>query len=80
VSGKNAKAARRAERETQGISKQAVRDQQAFVRIAAQQRAKSIAKLDLPIVRRDTRRKVLASLGLFIVAMILLAFVLTARC
>lgn len=78
MSAKNAKAARRAEREAKGVSKGFERGCDEFARLASQRIAQVHAKLDEPIVRLDGRRQVLAVIVLALFGAATLACVLAA--
>lgn len=75
MSGRQAKAKRRAE----GLSSEALRGRREFEAEVARLRMRKVAEADLPIVRRDNRRRALASLALLILAALLAAFALGGR-
>jgi hypothetical protein len=75
MSGKNEKRQRRA----RGISKAAERAEREFAAQCARVRYVAEVDLDQPIVRRDSRRRVLALIGLVLAAAVLTTFLVGAR-
>lgn len=73
MSGRQAKALRRAD----GLSKPARRGMEEFE--ATVRRARAELNQELPIVRHDTRRRVLASIALAGIAVLLGVFAVGAR-